>query len=368
MACFNRASPALMEVLLNFHNDEIPWDIDHHLVEFGSVKYHIQATTLDPRNLYLSVSIPPLSPEVMLSNGLPNCILQDIKRVYSDIVEVVRPSKEGFMVTIKLDFNKLPRHKDECIKALKDVSSLQSVILCSQFKDMLWNIGSQDISRGLHQPIKQVCHFREPFFLIRMPEKITIVFPIRLKEESDVVLATAFFQELVDVGYSASCAKAPPCTWSPIPPPELRGEYLQYLNTNGGFVSFDIFSCHVKGVRMEKTLWILLNFYSYLNYYLKSTKACIQRKMRNRQEGLVKVLQKARIEEDEDNKQIQGPKSGRKLISFPKYKSFRRKCSAFARHVKRIRSPIKIKALNRFRRKWLKFPKCSSFKKYTKLE
>ncbi|KAK1283044.1 Actin-related protein 2/3 complex subunit 2B [Acorus calamus] len=326
MACFNRASPALMEVFLKFHNDEIPWDIDHHLVEFGSVKYHIQATTLDPRNLYLSVSIPPLSPEVMFSNGLPNCILQDIKRVYSDIVEVVRPSKEGFMLTIKLDFNKLPRHKDECIKALKDVSSLQS------------------------------------------PEKITIVFPIRLKEDSDVVLATAFFQELVDVGYSASCAKAPPCTWSPIPPPELRGEYLQYLNTNGGFVSFDIFSCHVKGVRMEKRLWILLNFYSYLNYYLKSTKVFIQRKMRNRQEGLVKVLQKARIEEDEDNKQIQGPKPGRKLICFPKYKSFRRKCSAFARHVKRIRSPIKIKALNRFRRKWLKFPKCSSFKKYTKLE
>ena len=42
----------------------------------------------------------------------------------------------------------------------------------------------------------------------------------------------------MDVGSSGVCAKAPPCYWSPIPPPELRGEPLSDLSTNGGFVSF----------------------------------------------------------------------------------------------------------------------------------
>lgn len=44
----------------------------------------------------------------------------------------------------------------------------------------------------------------------------------------------------MDVGCSEKWAKAPPCTWSPIPPPELRGEPLDDLSTNGGFVSFGI--------------------------------------------------------------------------------------------------------------------------------
>lgn len=42
----------------------------------------------------------------------------------------------------------------------------------------------------------------------------------------------------MDIGSSEAFAKAPPCTWSPIPPPELRGELMEDLSTNGGFVSF----------------------------------------------------------------------------------------------------------------------------------
>lgn len=45
-------------------------------------------------------------------------------------------------------------------------------------------------------------------------------------------------QDLMDVGSSEKWAKAPPCSWSPIPAPELRGEPFDDLNTNGGFVSF----------------------------------------------------------------------------------------------------------------------------------
>lgn len=42
----------------------------------------------------------------------------------------------------------------------------------------------------------------------------------------------------MDVGNSDKWAKAPPCTWSAIPPPELRGEAFEDLSTNGGFFSF----------------------------------------------------------------------------------------------------------------------------------
>lgn len=47
-------------------------------------------------------------------------------------------------------------------------------------------------------------------------------------------------QELMDVGSSKALKKAPHCIWSPIPPPELRGEQIEDLSTNGGFLSFGI--------------------------------------------------------------------------------------------------------------------------------
>ena len=51
----------------------------------------------------------------------------------------------------------------------------------------------------------------------------------------------------MDVGSSEAWAKAPPCIWSPIPPPELRGEPLEDLSTNGGFVSFGMYlTFHIK--------------------------------------------------------------------------------------------------------------------------
>ncbi|KAF8401967.1 hypothetical protein HHK36_012918 [Tetracentron sinense] len=329
MACFERASPALKEFLLKLHRAEKPTEIDHHLYEFGSVEYHIQSTASDPHHIYLSISTPLLSQGVLLSYGLPHSTLQTLNGVYSDVVEVVEPARGGYQLTLRLNFDKLPNGKGS-IKVITDISSVQAVILSSQLKEMLRNLGS---SQGMHKPIKLVYHPREPFFVVKLPEKITAVFPMRFRDNSDVIIATAFFQELMDVGCSEAWTKAPPCTWSPIPPPELRGELFQDLSTNGGFVSFDISSRHVEGAKLDKT-----------------------------------VMQKESTEGDEHAK-IEGcSKCMKKLLSFSKPKILRRKCGNFTKKIMKIRSPIKIHGFDRFRRRWLKIPKFYSAKRYTKLD
>lgn len=106
----------------------------------------------------------------------------------------------------------------------------------------------------------------------------------------------------MDVGNSDKWTKTPPCTWSAIPPPELRGEAFEDLSTNGGFFSFgilfssnnkrttslqainwlhyhsfdlwffiDISSRHVEGKRLDKTVWNLLNFNTYVRNHVKVT-------------------------------------------------------------------------------------------------
>ncbi|XP_050216736.1 actin-related protein 2/3 complex subunit 2B [Mercurialis annua] len=370
MACFERASPALKEILLKLYRSRKPLDIDHHLYEFGSVEYYIQSSGADPHHNFLSISTPLLSQGPLQSYGLSPYTIQTIKEVCSDAVEIIEPPQEGYQLTLKLNFAKIPSEK-ESEKVIRRISSVQAVILSSQLKEMLENVNSQEMSQGTYKPFKLVYHPREPFYVIKKPQKLTAIFPMRFKEPSDVVIATAFFQELMDVGSSERWAKAPPCTWSPIPPPELRGEPIEDLSTNGGFVSFDISSRHVEGKKLEKTVWSLLNFYAYTRNHVKCTRGFIQRRMKKRLESLVEVLHMEIQDVNEDGKKVKanaGCGYVKKLVSFPKSAMLKQRCGEFTKKLKQSRFRIKIHGFRRFRRRWFSIPNFSSTLGYTKLD
>ncbi|XP_065002151.1 actin-related protein 2/3 complex subunit 2B isoform X3 [Musa acuminata AAA Group] len=371
MAFFNRVSPALVEILNKLQSGESLTDFDHNLYEYGSVRYNIQASASSPQIVNLSTWMPPLSPEFS-SDCLPDCALQDVKRVYLDSAEVVEPSKQGYMLTLRIDFAELPQRKEDRMKAISEISSLHAVILSSQMKDMLWNLEPRYMGNGMCNPIKIVHQLKEPFFVIKMLEKTTVIYPMRFKDDTDVILATSFFQELVDVSNLEAHYKAPRCTWSPIPPLELRGEPFQYLTTNGGFVSLEIFSQHIRGTKADNTVWNLLTFVSYVKYHVKQcTRGFIQRKMRQRQESLTEVIRSARIRGDEDVKkhQIGGHKNVKKLMNFSRSKMFKKRYTIITNKIKKFHYRIKIKwLLHRFRRQWLRVQKIPLLRKYRKLD
>ncbi|XP_031097664.1 actin-related protein 2/3 complex subunit 2B [Ipomoea triloba] len=370
-ACFERSSPALKEILLKIYRAETPIEIDHHLHEFGSVEYHIQHSASAPDYVYISLSTPILSLAFLLTSRLSRYTMEMVKGISPNVVDVVDPPNAGYQLTLRLDFTRIPKGKDS-MKTITAISSVQAVILSSQLKEMLVNVNSQDVSQGMYKPIKLVYHPREPFYVIKSPEKITAVFPMRFRDKIDVVIATSFFQELMDAANTeACCAKAPHCTWSAIPPPELRGEAIEDLSTNGGFVSFDITSRNVEGKRLDKTVWNLLNFYAFVKYHVKSTRGFIQRKMRTRMQNLVEVLQKTGIQEDDRIKKgVQGRNNHMKrlrIIFSSKLKVCSRQRYDVVSKMKRMRSRIKIHWFSRFRRRWLTIPTFSSLTKYEKL-
>ncbi|XP_028800402.1 actin-related protein 2/3 complex subunit 2B-like isoform X2 [Neltuma alba] len=341
MAFIDRASPALTEILLKLYRTEKPLEIDHHIYEIGSAEYHIQSHASNPQIAYLSISLPPLC-QGLQSDKLSNFTIQKVKGLCPEALEIVDPPREGYQLTLILYLNHIPPAKEH-VKIIREISTIQSVVLSCQLKDMLQNV-------EFYKPIKFVYHPREPFFLIKQPQRIIAIFPIRFRENADVIIATAFFQELMDVGNSDKWAKAPRCSWSAIPPPELRGEAFEDLSTNGGFVSFDISSHHVEGKRPDKILWNLLNFNAYVRYH-------------------VKVLHPTSLEENRQPKRLEGCKYVKKLVRSSKNKILKRRWGGFSRQIKRIRSRLKIHGFGRFRQKWLRFPKFSSNSKgYTKLE
>jgi actin related protein 2/3 complex subunit 2 len=158
MAFFSSGSRALVEILTRMQSAERPMPVDHTFFEFGSIRYHVEASASDPENVYLSISTPSLSHEAAPSStGLPEATLQETRKAYHKFAEVVEPPREGYVLTLKLNFSGLARPKDR-VKAINQVSLLQSVVLSSQLRDMLGSLGP-------FGTMKLVYSQREPFFV-----------------------------------------------------------------------------------------------------------------------------------------------------------------------------------------------------------
>ncbi|KAI3674295.1 hypothetical protein L2E82_52419 [Cichorium intybus] len=366
MAFFERASPALKHILLQLYRADKPPAVEHHLHELGSLQYHVQSDASEPHCAYMSVSTPLLSTGYSISGELPRYTLETVKGICPEVVEIVEPPRSGYQLTLKLTFTNIPRKKDAA-KIITEISSVHAVILSSQLRELLRSVNEEEITQGTYKPIKLVYHPREPFYVVKQPEKLTAVFPIRFKEESDVVIAKAFFQELVNVGSSGGCARAPACYWSPIPPAELRGESIQDLSTNGGFVSFEITARHVEGKKLDKTVWNLLNFNALVKYHVKCTKGFVQRRMRSRLDSFVEALQQTSTKEDRPIEKVKGRARVKKLIKFTRCTVLMKRWN-LKKKIKRIRSRLRIHGFGKFQRRWLKLPSFSSVMRYQKLD
>lgn len=198
MAFFSSGSRALVEILTRMQSAERPMPVDHTFFEFGSIRYHVEASASDPENVYLSIATPSLSHEASSSSsGLPEATLQETRKAYHRFAEVVEPPREGYVLTLKLNFSGLNRPKDR-VKAINQVSLLQSVVLSSQLRDMLGSLGPSGTMRLVYNQ-------RDPFFVSKTAERINAVFPMRFRDDTDLAIATSFFQAYVK--YHIKCTR-----------------------------------------------------------------------------------------------------------------------------------------------------------------
>uniref|UniRef100_M4CMR2 Arp2/3 complex 34 kDa subunit n=1 Tax=Brassica campestris TaxID=3711 RepID=M4CMR2_BRACM len=319
----------------------------------------MQCSVLDTNIVYVSTSTLLETQGIVTSKEILSATYEVIKNIAVGVIDIVDPPRLGFQLTLKLHLDNIPRGKAaEAIKIITRISEIQAIILSSQLKEMLKRLNFQDDSQAINnnnRPIRIVYHPSEPFYVFRQAEKITAAFPMNFKDNSDVVIAMSFFQELVEVGSQKEMGKAPQCSWSPVPPFQLRGEPVHDLTTNAGFVSFDITSRHVEGKRLDKTVWNLLNFYAYVKYHIKR-------------------LNNTRFEEEAPQKENGACKYVKELVKVPKGKlMMQQRCKDMTRRVKISKFRIRINGCARFRfnQRWISIPKFSSKssnKSYTKLD
>ncbi|CAM8893413.1 unnamed protein product [Rhodiola kirilowii] len=389
---FERGSPALKEILLKMRMSRKPPEVDHFMYELGSVEYRIQSSASDPYCAYFSLRMPAVRGGSWLDTQLSEFATDTAKRCHSKVCQIVQPPTEGYMLTMRIDLAKIPQKRE--LQIISKISTLPALVLSSELKELLrvsyWN----GIQGGASKPFKLTYHLSQSFFVIPQPRKLSVVFPMRFKENLDVNIATAFFQLLSDEGSSYKWAKAPQCTWSPIPPSDLRGQLFEDLNTNAGFISFDIYPRHLEVKKLDKITWTLIMFYAFVNYHIKMTKCYIQRRMKMRLKSLLQVTyQKMTADRLQQLFEIYlgsagfarngktrkrgcsgvpryskiGSKTVKKLRKFYKSIGLVRRSGAFVKSIKRLRYTVRIRSFNCFRGRCARTQKEVEAKRYIRL-
>ncbi|XP_058197577.1 actin-related protein 2/3 complex subunit 2A isoform X2 [Rhododendron vialii] len=260
----------LLEILSNrVQNVEKGVELDCNWVEFGDIRYHIQASIKSPHLLLLSVSLPTPPPETVFFGGLPLGAIEAVKAAYGPVIQILDPPRDGFNLTMKLNLTKLPPDEETKTSLLVKIASLREVVMGAPLRVMLKHLASRTVALDMDGLVALVHRPTESFFLVTQAEKVTVVFPMRFKDSIDTLLATSFLQEFVEARRTAGLVNAPPCSWSPSPPLELKGAAVEVLFANAGFVSFVLFPRHVEGIKLDKTVWNLSTFHAYVNYHVK---------------------------------------------------------------------------------------------------
>uniref|UniRef100_A0A7N0V830 Arp2/3 complex 34 kDa subunit n=3 Tax=Kalanchoe fedtschenkoi TaxID=63787 RepID=A0A7N0V830_KALFE len=360
---FARESPALKEILLRIRPGR-PAEVDHHIYESGSVEYRVQSCASDPHHVYLSLKMPEAGGGSWAYALLSEYVDEMAKKYRSRVCEIVEQPAESCELTVRIDLAKIPQKRE--MQVIAKIAGVPALVVSSQLRQHLSFSHQNESQRGICKPVKLTYHPCQSFFVIRQPCKIILVYPMRFKEDSDVIIATAFFQELVDEGSSDKWSKAPQGSWSPIPPPELRGELLEDLKTNGGFLTFDAHPRHLERKKLDNITWAFLKFYAFLKYHIKSTKCFIQRRMKRRMESLLEVLHQTEEQVDENVEELQGSKTVRNLRKFYKSTGLTRR-RIFSIKIRRIHFPVRIHVLSCFRWRCVGIQKEVQVKRYIRL-
>jgi actin related protein 2/3 complex subunit 2 len=244
----------------------------------------------NPNLLLLSVSLPNPPPEAMSFDGLPLGAIEAIKTTYGTGFQILDPPRDGFSLTLKLNFSKV--RPDE--ELLTKLASIREVVMGAPLKIIFKHLASRTVAPELDRLVAIMHRPNETFFLVPQADKVTVAFPMRFKDSVDTILATSFLKEFVEARRAAALNTAPSCSWSPTAPQELEGAPKETLSANAGFVTFVIFPRHVEGKKLDRTVWNLSTFHAYVSYHVKFSEGFMHTRMRRRVESMIQALDQAK--------------------------------------------------------------------------
>jgi len=268
--------------------------IDIRLCDFDDTSYRVTVDKDDRSTLLVSINIPAYRQTQGKGSEAA------FKAAYGDMV---RDPVQGMDLTLGVNLDTLQEEKKEALA--KQLSLLKSVVVGGVFKQFYTNLKDDKVS----EPFKFDLRRDTTVFFVSDKDRCTTIFALDFYEKVDKVIAKVFMNEFVDARRRLQFA--PTVAFTVAPPAELKAFGITEPSGNLGYVSFGVLKSHVKDAAMiDRVTAVMQSFRNYIQYHIKCSKSYFHSRMRARCVSLLKVLNRAKVEDPEKEKT-----KGKKTIS-----------------------------------------------------
>ncbi|CCK69786.1 Arc35p KNAG_0D00330 [Huiozyma naganishii CBS 8797] len=288
-----------------------PLALDRIISDFDYTTFHMYNTAEDQAGtVYLSVRTKAWQ-SVLQCGGL----LEYLQEVYSGCtgVTLLQQPEQGYDLTLALQLTSSPTED-----TVLQLSLLKTHIMASPFKlafkefDVLKNVPVDPETAQLQQgPASSLFAIQyrddETIFIKPANDRITVIFDTVFEDETDKIFGKVFLQEFVDARKrNRSIQSAPQVLYSHERPLELGSS--NHPNLQGqpsrGYITFVLFPRHFQTQEVQlSSVYQLVLFRNYFHYHIKCAKAYMHSRMRYRVNTFVKVLNRAKVDDDDNDNQ-----------------------------------------------------------------
>lgn len=259
---------------------------DVRLYDFDDISYRVHNDKDAIDVLHVSMNVPCFH-QFKEEGGQ-----EALEKYYKDLY--VEP-ETGYDVTLKVDLAAYSGDKGELTKKL---SLLRCNVMGGLFEHYLVAL-QQDKSSEM-KPKKVDLRGDTTVYFVPKADRVVIVFAVDFADKVDKTVAKVFLQEFVDA--KRSLGRAPPCNWGADPPLELGEFGVKENQGNLGYISFAVLKSHVTEKTLPQAVRVLQGFRAYIQYHLKCSKTLFHSKMRARIKSLLQVLNRAKMENEDEEK------------------------------------------------------------------
>lgn len=205
----------------------------------------------------------------------------------------------GYHVAIEVKLDSLPDKHEEKEKLVEKISTMKGLVFGGMFK---YYLNAMAEGKDKDDNKKFDTRADTTIFMIPRKEKLTVIFAVDFVEDVDKVVGKVFMQEFILSQRRVN--GAPPSKWSVEPPAELKENFGISENPGiVGYISFNVLKKHVnKPQKIDNITHVLQTFRSFLQYHIKMSKSYWHSKMRAKTTDLLKVLNRAKIDDPDANK------------------------------------------------------------------
>jgi actin related protein 2/3 complex subunit 2 len=263
-----------------------PESVSVTVADFDGVLYRIANPENDKTKINVSVSLKFYKElEVHGANDV-------LKREYADLLTT---PEEGFDATIQLDLANIPDNWEEIVKKC---GLLKRNCFAAVFEKYF-----EFQEKGEEGQEHAVIHYRddETMYVEAKADRVTVIFSTIFKDSDDIILGKVFMQEFKE-GKKAS-QTAPHVLFTNKDPPLGLRDTDARKGEGVGYITFVLFPRHTAKDTRANTIDLIHLFRDYLHYHLKCSKAYIHSRMRAKTSEFLKVLNRAKQEEESKKKQ-----------------------------------------------------------------